>query len=170
MDNVVFVIQMKTFYTVDFNEYSQWKSKEKLRKASKQLKAVDLRLIEEQLSQVGKTISINKAFPLILTNLHLYNGWNCDGAREVSFDSLSQFFNGAIVDFVTKEGEILSSKNYMDLNVPAASEFINFIENPLDWRIANDTIKMSHHEIEFDNLILQIPITNDFDLNHLIHY
>ena len=52
----------------------------------------------------------------------------------------------------------------MNSNVPVVSEFINFIENPLDWRIANDTIKMSHHEIEFDNLILQIPITNDFDL------
>ena len=68
------------------------------------------------------------------------------------------------MSFVTKEGEILSSKKYMNSNVPVVSEFINFIENPLDWRIANDTIKMSHHEIEFDNLILQIPITNDFDL------
>ena len=99
-DSILFIIQMKTFYTVDFNEYSQWKSKEKLRKAAKQLKAVDLRMIEDKLSNIGKTITIDNTFPIILTNLHLYNGWNCDGARVVSFYSLSQFFNGAAVDFV----------------------------------------------------------------------
>jgi hypothetical protein len=48
--------------------------------------------------------------------------------------------------------------------MPVVSEFINFIENPLDWRIANETIKIDHHEIKIDNLILKIPITKDFDL------
>lgn len=163
-DNIVFIIQMKTFYTVDFNEYSQWKSKEKLRKASKQLKAVNITLLEEQLSKIGKTISVNKIFPIILTNLHLYNGWNCDGARVLSFNSLNQFFNGAFVEFVTNTGEIISSKKYMSLNVPVATEFIKFIENPLDWKISNDTIKMTHREIEFDNFIVQIPVIADFDL------
>jgi len=164
MDNVVFIIQMKTFYTLDYNEYSQWKSKEKLRKAAKQLNAVDLTLIKEQLFKIGKTISANKIVPMILTNLHMYNGWNCDGARVVSFGSLSQFFNGANVEVVTIDGEILSSKKFMDLNVPVADEFIEFIQNPLDWRIANNTIKMSHHELEFDDFIVQIPVIKDFDL------
>lgn len=164
MDNIIFIIQMKTFYTLDYNEYSQWKSKEKLRKAAKQLNAVNLSLIKEQLSKIGKDISANKIIPLILTNLHIYNGWDCDGARVVSFGSLSQFFNGANVEVVTIDGEILSSKKFMNLNVPIVNEFIEFIENPLDWRIANSTIKMSHHELEFENFIVQIPVIKDFDL------
>ena len=156
-EGILFVFQMKIFYSLDINNFAQWKSRQKLIKASEQLKRVDKSTLEKIIKDKGFNLPIKKIYQIILTNSHIYNGYKFENSIVTSVSSLNQFFNNAQVNFVDINNNTISKKKFMKKTSLNADEFISFIEKPLDWRLAEDKIKVNYIEEEFEHCKLKMP-------------
>lgn len=171
-DNLLLLIQLKTYHGNGINAYEQWKFRKKIEHAVAQVKIAETTInskpeilnnwfSQQELSEI-KTIR-----SLVMTNSHLFNGWAHQGINIMSIGSLVQIINGANVKFVTGSGDVLGEKRYIKNEVITVDEFLEFIEKPLDWRIGNSEYNVIEHVENIADCILRIPILKHGDAINL---
>lgn len=158
-EGVVITFQMKVFYYFEIDTYTQWKSRKKLNHAANQLSLIGENKIIEEAKNRGYN-NIKQVIPIILTNSHIYNGYEINGIKVLSLDSLNQFFTGSKVDFETSAGKNLGRKFYYDNSKNVVQNLIDFIDTPLDWKISDEKLEISIYEEKLEHCTLKIPISN----------
>lgn len=162
-EDVLLIVQMKVYYGTGINNYEQWKFRNKLEHAVKQVKISEqyikdnMDILKPHFSDVELS-EIKRIQPVVMTNSHIYNGWKYDGVPVMSTGSLMQIINGASVKFERTDGTIASIKKYAVSDVVSIDEFIDFLENPLDWRIGYQHYKIKYHEEELEHSSLIFPL------------
>jgi hypothetical protein len=170
-EDVLLIVQMKVYYGTGINPFEQWKFRNKLEHAVKQVK------ISEQYIKENKHVlkpyfsnaelsEIKRILPVVFTNSHIYNGWKYDGVSVMSTGSLMQIINGANVKFERTDGVIEGMKKYVVSDIVSLDEFIGFLESPLDWRIGDQHYKIKCHEEQFEHASLIFPLLTNKEGNN----
>jgi hypothetical protein len=161
--NLLLLIQLKIHYGNSVNVYDQWKCRKKLingvmqaKTASKEVQN-NINILSPYFSS-NSLAEINLIQPLVLTNVHLFNGWKYDDIPIMSVGSLMQILTGANVRFVTKNNSEIYKKSYFKSKIVSVDEFLQFLNAPLDWRIGNPTYELHYHKEVINDSILEFPL------------
>jgi len=162
-ENLLLLIQLKIHYGNSVNVYDQWKCRKKLingvmqaKTASKEVQK-DINILSPYFSS-NSLAEINQIQPLVLTNVHLFNGWKYDDIPIMSVGSLMQILTGANVTFVSKNKSEIFKRSYFKSKIVSVDEFLQFLNTPLDWRIGNPTYKLHYHREVINDSILEFPL------------
>ncbi|MBV8388980.1 MAG: NERD domain-containing protein [Mucilaginibacter sp.] len=161
-DNLLLIIQVKSYYGYGVNHFEQWKFRKKLihgvqqTKKAQQAIGEDHRILSRYFTNV-EIEKINVIQGLVVTNAEIYNNWQCDDIPIVSTSALMQIINGATVSYITADGRNMGEDRFIAGDKISTDEFVEFIQNPLDWKLSKDNLSLHHHKEEFEDAILEFP-------------
>jgi Holliday junction resolvase-like predicted endonuclease len=160
-DDVCLVIQMKAFAGQGTNMYDHWKNRQTIEKGISQAKlAVTLLTSTYRLSDlVGKTAakSIKIIRPVVLSTLHYFNGWKSDDVTVLSISALRHLMRGAPVDFWSPTDKVSHESGEKQSGQLTGAELIDFIDNPVDWRISQGTAVHNEKSVMIEGITWFIP-------------
>jgi predicted RecB family endonuclease len=164
LDYVLFIIQVKVHYGNGVNQYDQWKCKKKLIEGVQQAKLAeqaikkDLDILKPHVKSFDLIKEVAHIQPLVVTNVHAFNGWVFDDVPILSTNSLMQIINGATVRFTTNDGTIVDEKKYANSECLSADYVLEFIKLPLDWRIGKPSYNVNYLEEDLGLSTLKLPL------------
>jgi hypothetical protein len=89
--------------------------------------------------------------------LHYFNGWQSDGVSVLSVSALGNLMRGATIDFWSPSGKISHDSDQSRPGQLTGTELLDFIDNPVDWRIAQGTGTLNEKSVMIEEVRWLIP-------------
>ena len=161
-DNLLLVIQVKALIGYGTDPYEQWKSRNAISLGARQANAAVRFLrnnIKWMIGQFGDALArtISDVQPLVVTNVSIFDGWTRDDVPVVSISRLSHILSGSKFTFERSNGQVVSKEEMLGDDPITSESFMDIIRNPLDWRLAGESIQMVHVPLEFGGIQAKIP-------------
>jgi len=162
-NDLLLIIQVKSYYGDGLNHFEQWKFRQKVmhgaRQALKAAQAIDEnKNLLNRFFSVGEVDNIKHIQSLVLTNAEIFNNWNYLGVPVMSVIAMNQVINGATVTYKTGKKKVKGSVSFINGLKISSLEFMEFLRNPLDWKLSLENLKKTSHEETFEDCILNFPI------------
>jgi hypothetical protein len=161
-DNLLLIIQIKALIGYGTDPYEQWKGRGVLSSGARQAKlaACFLRGNTKWMTGIfGAAITsrISDVQPLVITNINIFNGWINEEVPIVSVSGLHEILSGAKVVYAREDGHVVSEERMTEEGSITSEAFMDLIHNPLDWRLANESLRIVHTPLEFGAIRWKIP-------------
>jgi hypothetical protein len=161
-NDLLLVIQVKAIFSEGITPYDQWKARRIIVKGAEQAQTACEILTSDHsraISIVGKRVfrHIKHIQPLVVTNDVMFTGWNYNDIPTISVKALISHLRGAIVEFKSLKGEVISSQRFSKSDELTTEEFIDLLNNPLDWRIAKDSDTIEYIEVDMGIMKCHYP-------------
>lgn len=162
-DDVLLVIQVKGQAGQGINPYDHWRARQTIEQGARQAR-IATAVIEAAPRERLKAIfsariaaSVRVIQPLVITNAHVFNGWKPNGVPVLSRNGLNTILHGGVVTYEDGHGRATESIAVADQAVPPAARFLDMLQNPIDWRIAHETMQVLHTAHMVEGNTFQIP-------------
>lgn len=107
-----------------------------------------------------RNVPVSRVQPVVITNVHYFNGWHPRGVSVVSTGGLNSIFRGARIDSYTTEGEtkvLIGSDSLIGGAEPTTEEFLRPLREAVDWRDATETADVQHHPVHVGGVQFRYP-------------
>lgn len=99
--------------------------------------------------------------PLVLTTSPLFTGWVCDTVPVFGGPAIVGLLHEINVTYRNEEGEVLMSQQHTSAENFTINEFISYIYNPIQWRIAAEGDDIEHIKSAILDINFNIPQIKD---------
>ena len=162
-NGLVLILQLKALAGQGVNSYDHWRNRKIIHKGAFQASAAidfirDEPLFLQSIVPKRAVADVRRVQAAVLTNLHLFNGWQVNGVPVLSRNGLMTILNGGAVRYhKPHESTVIETKKFGSTSAWDGDEFIELLLNPVDWRVAQESLKVVHHCKEIEGMRWQIP-------------
>ena len=148
--------------------YDNWCVKNTIKKGVEQCKKciekfnLDDENIKDLIKNKGINIeSIDNIQAVVVTPNYHFNGINIEDIPIINFGYLISLLNGAKIELINEDFEIIKTSNpYLD-ECWNSNEFIDLIRNPFDWKLDMDEYKIKYDKIDLNYLTVIKPMISE---------
>lgn len=164
-DDLVLACQIKAMAGTGEDGYAHWKNRQTVLEGVRQSKVVmeALRrrpdLLDGALGKRsrGRPVDVQ---PVVITNLHTFNGWKAESVPVVSTGGLMTLFRGARVDYYRTRGEtkeLVLRESHIVGSEPTTEEFLRLMRTPIEWQTASETAEIEYRSDDVAGARFRFP-------------